>query len=296
MRSVLPIAAAFLILLSAGIAFTQTTPDRNTFDKDGLKFDYPSDWTLTDRSSPDTQHLFLSKPGSMVLMVIVSPREALANSAQFWSMRNSIDQKYFAAIEKNLTGDIGKNEPENPCLDFNGRNVAGKRFKGLYQNRASTGEVYPFAVGNRLLALIYLRTDDESSISDKIWKKMLGSLSLAGSNKDAVGLKFKYDVVDKGPMNGRAVKLVKPGYPLAAKPASGTIRVSIVVDESGDVVSAEAGAGNQYFRAYAADAARKSKFNPTTVCGKGVSVTGTITYDFKVDNHPCETGVPKIRC
>jgi TonB family protein len=267
----------------------------SVYDKDGLKFNYPSDWTLADRSSPETQHLLLSKPGTLLLIVIASPRDTLSNSEQFWTMRHTLDQRFFAAIEKGLTGTGEPGVPENPCLDFNGRNIAGKRFKGTYRDQPSIGEVFPFALSNRLLTLIYLRAEKDIAIGDQAWKEVIGSMYLNGSHRDAVGLKFKYDVVDQGPLNGRAIKLEKPGYPVAAGRINGIIRVNIVVDEEGNVVAAAAGPGNQYFRAYAVDAAKRSKFRPTTVCGKGVSVTGVITYEFKVDS-PCEIGVPRLRC
>jgi hypothetical protein len=287
----------FLFVLSLISAPAQTAdPKLKTFDQEGLVFSYPGDWTLTDRSSAETQHLMLSKPGPMILFVIVSPREQIVNSEQFWRMRTFINDKFFTAIERNFIGTgISAAEPENPCLDFNGRNIIGKRFKGLYRDQDSVGDVYPFAVGNRLLGLVYLRAEKDSAIGDGVWKDLVGSVHLAGSNKDAVGLNFNHELVDQGTLNGRALKLVSPGYPVMSGNVSGTIHVRVVVDEEGNVISAEAGPGNQYFRAYSEVAAKKSKFRPTTICGKGVRVTGVITYNFKYQS-PCDQGVPKLRC
>lgn len=294
-RPIISTLLLVLIFLHSALAQIADSNLKQTFAQDGLKFAYPSDWTLTDKSTPETQHLMLSKTNSQILFVIVSPRETLLTSEQFWRIRNSVDQKFFTAIEKGLTGSEGTAIPENPCLDFNGRNIPGKRFKGSYREEPSIGEVYPFALGNRLLALVYLRAEKDEAAGDAVWKSLTESLFLTGSNKNAVGLNFKYDLVDKGPLNGRAVKLVRPDYPIAAGRISGTIKVATVINEEGNVVSAEAGPGNQYFRAYAAAAARQSKFNPTTICGKGVSVSGVITYEFKVDS-PCDIGVPTKRC
>ena len=291
--SIISTLLLLFIFLHSSLAQTANS-NLKTFDQDGLKFAYPPDWALTDRSTPETQHLMLSKTNSQILFVIVSPRVALINSEQFWRIRDSVDQKFFTAIEKGLTGSEGA-IPENPCLDFNGRLVPGKKYKGPYRDQPSIGEIYPFALGNRLLGLVYLRAEKDESIADPVWKDLLRSLHLAGSNKDAVGLNFKYDLVDQGSLNKRALNLVRPSYPVAAGNINGTIEVATVIDEEGNVVSAEAGPGNQYFRAYAVTAAKQSKFRPTTVCGKGISVTGRITYEFKVDS-PCDIGVPKRRC
>jgi hypothetical protein len=73
----------FLFLAYAFTAHSFGQVATSTYDNDGLKFSYPSDWTLTDRSSPETQHLLLSKPGTLLLIVIVSPRETLIDSKQF---------------------------------------------------------------------------------------------------------------------------------------------------------------------------------------------------------------------
>jgi TonB family protein len=90
--------------------------------------------------------------------------------------------------------------------------------------------------------------------------------------------------INGGVVNGKAVSLVKPEYPPEAskEKISGAVNVLVVIDESGNVISAKAVSGidNAALRTAAENAALKSKFSPTTLSGEPVKVTGTIVYNF----------------
>lgn len=88
--------------------------------------------------------------------------------------------------------------------------------------------------------------------------------------------------VSGGVVNGKAVNLVKPPYPPAARAvrASGTVNVQVTIDESGNVISASAVSGHPLLKQAAESAARSSKFSPTTLSGQKVKVTGVIVYNF----------------
>lgn len=89
-------------------------------------------------------------------------------------------------------------------------------------------------------------------------------------------------VISGGVLNGKAIKLVKPEYPAAARAvkASGAVNVQITIDEKGNVISAQAVSGHPLLRAAAVKAARESKFSPTQLSGQPVKVTGVVVYNF----------------
>jgi protein TonB len=62
--------------------------------------------------------------------------------------------------------------------------------------------------------------------------------------------------------------------------AEGTVSVKIVIDESGNVISAEAVSGHPLLRAAAVAAAREAQFAPTVYNGSAVKVSGVLTYNF----------------
>ncbi len=86
----------------------------------------------------------------------------------------------------------------------------------------------------------------------------------------------------KGVVNGIAVSLPKPPYPPTARAINltGSVNVQVLIDESGDVVSAKAIDGHPFFRQDAERAARKAKFKPTLLSDQPVKVTGIIVYKF----------------
>ncbi len=88
--------------------------------------------------------------------------------------------------------------------------------------------------------------------------------------------------ISGGVVNGKAVNLVKPPYPAAARAvqASGAVNVQVTIDERGNVISASAVSGHPLLRASAVQAARASKFSPTQLSGQPVKVTGVIVYNF----------------
>lgn len=274
---------AFLITQSYQTLFAQNESAKlSTYDKDGLKFEYPSDWILTDKSSPDVQLIHLSKPKSTVLIIISSQKELLQTAAQFSVLQSDSHSKYGEAISESLSSKEEKAKWETHCLDFNGRRVIGTKYTGILNNKAGSGEVYPFALGNRFLALVYLKAEDEQSSLDIVWQNFIKSLYLGGSNKEVEGVAFHTSAFKKSVINGSAIKLVKPDYPsIAGKTGKrDTVNVKVLIDEEGNIISAKAISGDKVFHREAEWAAKRSKFRPTILCDKPVKVDGIIVYTF----------------
>jgi protein TonB len=85
-----------------------------------------------------------------------------------------------------------------------------------------------------------------------------------------------------GVVNGRATNLPKPAVPAAAKVANalGTVAVQVLIDENGNVISANAVSGNQLLRQSSEAAAKQAKFIPTLLSGEKVKASGVINYHF----------------
>ncbi|HEY0378556.1 MAG TPA: TonB family protein [Pyrinomonadaceae bacterium] len=83
-------------------------------------------------------------------------------------------------------------------------------------------------------------------------------------------------------LNSRALELPKPVYPEAAKRAGihGTVKVSVTVDEHGNVSEAEATEGPKELREAAVEAARRARFDPPRVHGAAIKIDGVLTYEF----------------
>jgi TonB family protein len=100
-----------------------------------------------------------------------------------------------------------------------------------------------------------------------------------------------------GVVNGKAISLPKPVYPETARAAGveGMVRVEVLIDISGNVISASAikkenkeieppadiSAAWEDLYASAEEAARSAKFSPTFLDGVPTNVSGIIAYNFK---------------
>lgn len=89
--------------------------------------------------------------------------------------------------------------------------------------------------------------------------------------------------VEFGVLNAKATSLPKPAYTEEAKrtKSHGKVTVRVVVDEKGQVTSAQAVDGPLPLREAAEAAAKKATFNPFTEGGIVVKATGVLTYDFQ---------------
>ncbi|MFM9905955.1 MAG: energy transducer TonB [Pyrinomonadaceae bacterium] len=85
-----------------------------------------------------------------------------------------------------------------------------------------------------------------------------------------------------GVINGKATYLPKPAYSAAAKAvhAQGSVNVQVMIDESGNVISAHAAGGHPLLRSAAEQAAKNAKFSTTYLSKIPVKVTGIIVYNF----------------
>jgi periplasmic protein TonB len=92
-------------------------------------------------------------------------------------------------------------------------------------------------------------------------------------------------IISGGLLNGKAVSKPAPVYPPIAKAAraQGTVVVEVVVDEDGDVISANAVSGHPLLQQAALAAARQVKLSPTRLNGTPVKVSGTLTYNFVLE-------------
>lgn len=88
--------------------------------------------------------------------------------------------------------------------------------------------------------------------------------------------------VNVGTVNGRALSLPTPAYPSEARQvrASGRVTVRVTIDESGNVISANATGGHPLLRRAAETAALRSKFQPVRVSGVPRRAVGTVVYNF----------------
>lgn len=86
--------------------------------------------------------------------------------------------------------------------------------------------------------------------------------------------------IEGGALNAKAIELPDPKLPQGSPKFGGKVRVRVIVDETGAVISAEIEDGRIELRRSALEAARKARFAPTLIDGQPVKVSGILTYLF----------------
>lgn len=86
-------------------------------------------------------------------------------------------------------------------------------------------------------------------------------------------------------INGKAICLPKPKYPATAHAigVSGEVQVQVLIDENGNVVEAKALTGHPFLKMASEKAAKAARFEPISIGGNPVKVTGIIVYKFSME-------------
>lgn len=154
-----------------------------------------------------------------------------------------------------------------------------REFKQAIDSYESAVRIKPdYSVAILGLGVAYLELKDKDAALEQ--HKRLAAIDIERADK-----LYAYITDKKIPLtvlNGRALSLPRPSYPVQARAAhaSGTVLVWVSIDETGKVVSASTVAGHPLLRAVALQAAKLARFTPTMLDGRPTRVTGIITYNF----------------
>jgi TonB family protein len=282
MKTALLIFVTLLAALAREPAAAAPQGGNHHFSKEGLTFDYPVAWALADTGDDKLQRLMLRRDGASNIILVFAQRELITTPAQLFASRSGVTMPYIT----NIAHKLGLNRPpplnDAKCVTVGGFPAVGFRMGGVLEGDPTTAEVYTVVLGQRLLHLVHVRADKDETVGEAAWKTVLDTLKVEAPAQPSPEADKIAQIVSGGVLNGKAVKKPQPEYPPSAKSrrAQGTVTVQIVVDEKGAVSSAQAVSGHPLLRGAGEDAARRAKFEPTTLCGKPVKVTGVITYNF----------------
>lgn len=291
-------------VLSIAIANAQTeSPATRHYDKNGLVFDYPDDWKLSEDSSR-VPTVTLTRAGSLAQIVIrtqanfdgsppapvgvttiidhAPPLNEGSDSCNFESERKKIADGLTEQLAKKIHAKATQRIPVTTSVGKT--DVKGVQLQGVLNRKPVTGSVHTFRLNRQFVSLVYIFVaGDEKAKS--AWNTIVDTLTIGPKALTALGPSIVANSgtpIEGEVLNGRAVSLAHPEYPRLARSAraTGTVTVQVIIDESGNVIIAHAVAGHPLLQGVSVAAARKSKFLPTKLCGEPVKVTGVITYNF----------------
>lgn len=250
------------------------------FQKDDLSFDYPGTWAVADVSSGETQFFVVSAEDKTTQIAIIMQYD------QGVSCASEIRSKRFTSdLVERVAGQIESPRPVKSTvhsITIGSKGTPAIEIHGVKNGKPITAYIVGTIIKRWFVNLVYLKpTDDETSAP--AWTLVRSNLQIADPLPMAKPKSEQY--VNGGVLNGKAIKLAQPGYPSEARSAkvSGVVVIEVEIDETGTVTLACARSGPPLLRDVSIDAARKSRFSPTTLNGKPVKVAGVIQYQFRVD-------------
>jgi TonB family protein len=271
-----------IAILSTVVAHAQVGGNATKhYEKDALAFDYPGGWKLTDSSSQGMQMVTLA-PASGATQIIVRVLNHPTSSCDFQAERKKITN----ALAQKLATQIHAASPlrtSRVTTQVGTSEVDGAQLRGVISRKLVTGDVYSVRLNRRFVSLVYVRVDNDK-LASSAWNTIRTTLKVepAVMTVGATTASSADATITSGVLNGQAVRLPAPSYPAIARQAhaSGTVTVQVTIDESGNVISANAIEGHPLLRAVSAAAARQAHFSPTKLCNEPVRVAGVITYNF----------------
>jgi len=274
------LSVAVFIGTYASVAFSQSALKTQQYSKDGLSVEYVEGWTLKDNSTPLAQHWLLTRDGSSTVIMILAYRNLITSSAQLAEARKDVTASIVEDTKRTL-GSIGVKITE-ARVKIADDLADGVTLEGSVKGEKTTADVYSWLAKLRFVNLAFIRADKDKERDDPAWSTVLRTLKLDSpliGSKELGGQPLGF--VDP-PLNGHAISLPKPEYPIAARSMgiSGMVVVRVIVGENGKVTDVVSVSGPPALAAAAATAARGARFAPLVILGQPVRVTGVITYNF----------------
>jgi TonB family protein len=283
----LPQVLSIFVLIASTVFQSPAAADvTKHFEKEGVAFDYPANWNLTETDADGAKTIILTpEPGTG--RITIGLRDVLGCDFQ------AENKKIENALINNLSAEINAGQVPNtsPVATQVGKtDVQGTRLVSLKKSTVA-GDVYSFRTNWRFVSLVYVRDAKDERASDawdkirtslKVEPRVIAATAIDPAQNNNVPLASAPSSIKAGVLNGRALSLPQPSYPAIARAAhiSGTVTVQIIIDESGAVSSAHAIDGHPLLQGTCVEAARHAQFTPTKLCGEPVKVTGVITYNF----------------
>ncbi|MGH9928577.1 MAG: TonB family protein, partial [Pyrinomonadaceae bacterium] len=266
-----------LALLTAGGVQAQVgSGSTKHYEKNGLAFDYPNDWSLTESRWTAVQTVTVAPEGRATkIAVTLHPRAPLCDFQEQ-------DKRIVDDLSKQVAAEIqaGVDSGTSVTTQVGTSKVEGTQLRGVMNRRPVIGDIYSVRLNGQFVSLVYIRRIDDQR-ANSAWDTFRTTLKTQpGVTTVLVGTEASSGSgtppITGGVLNGRAIRLPHPRYPAIARQAhaAGTVTVQVTIDESGAVVAAHVVDGHPLLAAVSLAAAKDAQFSPTKLCGEPVRVTG----------------------
>ena len=177
-RAILTCLAAVLF---AFVAVAQT--GNKHFAKDGLSFDYPDGWTVTDESNSDAQQLTLGRSDNPAMIKFFVHRGKVNTPEKLAQAKAKIIEPYIAYTEKQFVSMGAKPQRSDATTQISGLNAEGVHLTAVLEGESGEAGIYWATVGERLVVLTLFGPDKALKKVQPNWDLVRNSLKIEANAK-----------------------------------------------------------------------------------------------------------------
>jgi hypothetical protein len=167
-----------LIIFFSLTAFAQTSGDAKRFDKDGLVFDYPNNWTIDDQSNQDAQQLTLGKSDLDAQIRLFVHRGKIDTPEKMAQAKIKFIDPYVEATSNSFVQMGAKPTREPATIEIAGAKAEGIRIKAVLDNVPGEAAIYWVTLGNRVVVLTFFGPDQALKQATPAWNTLRNSLRI----------------------------------------------------------------------------------------------------------------------
>jgi hypothetical protein len=165
---------AFALLMVVGVG----AQNNKHFTKDGLSFDYPDGWTITDESNSDAQQLTLNRADSDAQIRFFVHRGKVNTPDKLAQAKTKIIDPYLSYTEKQFVQMGAKPERVAATTQIAGADAEGVRIMAILDREPGEAGIYWATVGERLVVLTLFGPEKAIKKAAPTWDAVRNSLKI----------------------------------------------------------------------------------------------------------------------
>jgi hypothetical protein len=177
MKGLLHITIIVLVCVIGTLA--QTAPDPHHFEKDGLSFDYPAAWQISDQSTSQMQVIQIMRGDGYAEIRVRVPREFLKSPEKEAQAKKLVQDKYVEGFVDSLQQAGLKPNREEGATEIAGGPAVGMRIHAVLGGEPGGMDSYYRVVSDRFAQISQLGSEREMKKSLDAWDLIRNSLKVA---------------------------------------------------------------------------------------------------------------------
>lgn len=180
MKSLRGYFSLMAMLLVCLVSATAQTPagDSKQFAKDGLTFNYPSNWLFNDGSNADSQQFTLGRPNSEAQVRVFVFRTPVNTPERLAEAKKVLIDPYIAQTSKTFQQMGAKPESTPATSEIGGLKSDGVRISASLDGEPGAAEIYWGVVGHRLVVLTFFGPDKALKQAAPAWDTIRTSIAV----------------------------------------------------------------------------------------------------------------------